>query len=93
MLTHNPFWVRIFLQWVEKWDCSRSRVHTQINSPVPIASGRPLMKLGMTSKMASGKGTSRKDAGGFSRIFGNVANKTSQATGQASAFMVAAGGQ
>ena len=91
MLTPKPFWVRLFLQWMEKWDYSRSRVHTQINSPVPIASGRPLMKLGMTSRMASEKGTSRKDGGGFSRIFGNVANKTSQATGQASAFMVAAG--
>src|SRR5436190_6072810 len=28
---------------------------------------------------------------GFSRIFGEVANKTSQATGRASAFMIAAG--
>jgi len=30
-------------------------------------------------------------AGGFSRIFGDVANKTSQAAGRASAFMLAAG--
>ena len=29
--------------------------------------------------------------GGFSRIFGDVANKTSQAAGRASAFMIAAG--
>jgi low affinity Fe/Cu permease len=71
------------------WDCSRSYFHTQIDSPVPIASGRPLMKLGMASKMAGGKGTSRKDGGGFSRIFGNVANKTSRATRQASAFIAA----
>jgi low affinity Fe/Cu permease len=41
--------------------------------------------------MASGKGKSRKDGGGFSRVFGDVANKTSQAAGQASAFIVAAG--
>ena len=34
---------------------------------------------------------SRKEPGGFSRIFGEVANKTSQAAGRASAFMVAAG--
>ena len=31
------------------------------------------------------------DSGGFSRIFGDVANKTSQAAGRASAFMLAAG--
>jgi low affinity Fe/Cu permease len=31
------------------------------------------------------------DTGGFSRIFGDLANKTSQAAGQASAFMLAAG--
>ena len=30
-------------------------------------------------------------SGGFSRIFGDVANKTSQAAGRASAFMLAAG--
>jgi low affinity Fe/Cu permease len=45
----------------------------------------------MASTMASGKGKSRKDGGGFSRVFGDVANKTSQAAGQASAFIVAAG--
>jgi low affinity Fe/Cu permease len=33
----------------------------------------------------------KKDAGGFGRIFGDVANKTSQAAGRASAFMIAAG--
>jgi low affinity Fe/Cu permease len=37
------------------------------------------------------KNRSAKDAGGFSRIFGDVANKTSQAAGRASAFMLAAG--
>ena len=31
------------------------------------------------------------NSGGFSRIFGDVANKTSQAAGRASAFMLAAG--
>ena len=31
------------------------------------------------------------DTGRFSRIFGDVANKTSQAAGRASAFMIAAG--
>jgi len=32
-----------------------------------------------------------KEAGGFSRVFGDVANKTSQAAGRASTFMLAAG--
>ena len=47
--------------------------------------------------MASKEGKPRKDAephkqaGGFSRFFGDVANKTSQAAGRASAFMMAAG--
>jgi low affinity Fe/Cu permease len=35
--------------------------------------------------------TDSQDSGGFSRIFGDVANKTSQAAGRASAFMIAAG--
>ena len=33
----------------------------------------------------------QKDPGGFSRVFGDVANKTSQAAGRASTFMLAAG--
>jgi low affinity Fe/Cu permease len=37
------------------------------------------------------KGAAAKDSGGFSRVFGDVANKTSQAAGRASAFIVAAG--
>jgi low affinity Fe/Cu permease len=37
------------------------------------------------------KATSATGSGGFSRIFGDVANKTSQAAGRASAFMIAAG--
>src|SRR6476620_6202760 len=37
------------------------------------------------------KKTPTEDSGGFSRIFGDVANKTSQAAGRASAFMLAAG--
>lgn len=46
--------------------------------------------------MASEKGKPRethpqKDGRGFSKIFGDVANKTSQAAGRASAFMIAAG--
>jgi low affinity Fe/Cu permease len=32
-----------------------------------------------------------KEAGGFSRVFGDVANKTSQAAGRASTFILAAG--
>ena len=36
------------------------------------------------------KAKSAEDSGGFSRIFGDVANKTSQAAGRASAFMIAA---
>jgi low affinity Fe/Cu permease len=35
--------------------------------------------------------TPRKQPGVFSRLFGDVANKTSQAAGRASAFMLAAG--
>jgi low affinity Fe/Cu permease len=35
--------------------------------------------------------TPRKQPGAFSRLFGNVANKTSQAAGRASTFMLAAG--
>jgi low affinity Fe/Cu permease len=47
--------------------------------------------------MASKGGEPRKDAephkqaGGLSRLFGDVANKTSQAAGRASTFMLAAG--
>ena len=47
--------------------------------------------------MAGEKAKPNKDkssaghSGGFSRIFGDVANKTSQAAGRASAFMMAAG--
>jgi len=37
------------------------------------------------------KKESAEHSGGFSRIFGDVANKTSQAAGRASAFMIAAG--
>jgi low affinity Fe/Cu permease len=37
------------------------------------------------------KTAAAEDSGGFSRIFGDVANKTSQAAGRASAFMLAAG--
>ncbi len=36
------------------------------------------------------KKTGPEEAGGFSRLFGDVANKTSQAAGRASAFMIAA---
>jgi low affinity Fe/Cu permease len=47
--------------------------------------------------MATKRGKPRNDAeqhkapGGFSRIFGDVANKTSQAAGRASTFILAAG--
>jgi low affinity Fe/Cu permease len=41
--------------------------------------------------MATRKGKPHKEAGGFSRVFGEVANKTSQAAGRASTFMLAAG--
>lgn len=37
------------------------------------------------------KGEPHKQAGGFSRLFGDVANKTSQAAGRASTFILAAG--
>ena len=37
------------------------------------------------------KAEPQQGGGGFSRIFGEVANKTSQAAGRASAFMIAAG--
>jgi low affinity Fe/Cu permease len=37
------------------------------------------------------KKRSAGDTGGFSRIFGDLANKTSQAAGRATAFMLAAG--
>ena len=37
------------------------------------------------------KSEPQEDAGGFSRIFDEVANKTSQAAGRASAFTIAAG--
>jgi low affinity Fe/Cu permease len=39
----------------------------------------------------SRKAEPQKDAGGISRIFGDVANKTSQAAGRASAFIIATG--
>ena len=39
----------------------------------------------------SKKAEPQEGGGGFSRIFGEVANKTSQAAGRASAFMIAAG--
>jgi low affinity Fe/Cu permease len=36
-------------------------------------------------------GSAAQDDGGFSRVFGDVANKTSQAAGRASTFILAAG--
>jgi low affinity Fe/Cu permease len=42
-------------------------------------------------KSKSLKKAGPEEGGGFSRIFGDVANKTSQAAGRASAFMIAAG--
>jgi len=45
---------------------------------------------GQKAKPQKKKG-SAEYSGGFSRIFGDVANKTSQAAGRASAFMIAAG--
>jgi low affinity Fe/Cu permease len=36
-------------------------------------------------------GSAAQDGGGFSRVFGDVANKTSQAAGRASTFILAAG--
>jgi len=46
----------------------------------------------MARDKAKPQDTSHKDAGvGFGRIFSEVANKTSQAAGRASAFMLAAG--
>jgi low affinity Fe/Cu permease len=42
-------------------------------------------------KSKSRKKAGSEEGGGFSRIFGDVANKTSQAAGRASAFMIAAG--
>ena len=46
--------------------------------------------VGRRAKPPKKKGAA-EDSGGFSRIFGDVANKTSQAAGRASAFMLAAG--
>jgi low affinity Fe/Cu permease len=37
-----------------------------------------------------GKAEPKKGAGGFSRVFSDIANKTSQAAGRASAFVIAA---
>jgi low affinity Fe/Cu permease len=37
------------------------------------------------------KGSAAEEKGGFSRVFGDVANKTSQAAGRASTFIFAAG--
>ena len=47
----------------------------------------------MTGQKAKSQKTVRsgEDSGGFSRFFGDLANKTSQAAGRASAFMMAAG--
>ena len=42
-------------------------------------------------KATSNKKDATKVSGGFSQVFGDVANKTSQAAGRASAFMLAAG--
>ena len=44
-----------------------------------------------TKEGESLKGEPHKQAGGFSLIFGDVANKTSQAAGRASTFVLAAG--
>src|SRR6476620_12687974 len=47
----------------------------------------------MTGQKAKSQKTVRygEDSGGFSRFFGDLANKTSQAAGRASAFMMAVG--
>jgi low affinity Fe/Cu permease len=47
--------------------------------------------MAMASNKAEQSKDVKKDPGGFSRIFGEVANKTSQAAGRASTFMLAAG--
>jgi len=60
-----------------------------------MASGASLLP-GAGIEMASNggeplKGESHKQPGVFSRLFGDIANKTSQAAGHASTFMLAAG--
>jgi low affinity Fe/Cu permease len=45
----------------------------------------------MSGDKSKSRNKAKPEDGGFSRIFGDVANKTSQAAGRASAFMVAVG--
>lgn len=52
------------------------------------AGSSPLPETSLVPDLASNH---QRSTTGFSRIFGTVANKTSQAAGRASAFMVAAG--
>jgi low affinity Fe/Cu permease len=52
--------------------------------------GQGIAMVGQKAQAQKRNG-SAEDSGGLSRIFGDVANKTSQAAGRASAFMLAAG--
>ena len=61
-------------------------------SELPKAKRKSSDKARSTDKAKSSDKTKSSDDGnGLSKIFGDVANKTSQAAGRASAFMVAAG--
>jgi low affinity Fe/Cu permease len=51
----------------------------------------PQKRSKLQAKAEPSKKAGRQQSGGFSRIFGEVANKTAQAAGRASAFVIAAG--
>jgi low affinity Fe/Cu permease len=57
------------------------------------SSGRFMLSesIDMADDKSKPGGKAKPDEGGFSRVFGNVANKTSQAAGRASTFIIAAG--
>jgi low affinity Fe/Cu permease len=56
-----------------------------------VKKSEPRKRAKPKAKAESSKKAEPQQSGGFSRIFGEVANKTSQAAGRASAFMIAAG--
>ena len=56
-----------------------------------VKKSEPQKRAKRLAKAEPSKNAEPRQSGGFSRIFGEVANKTSQAAGRASAFMIAAG--
>jgi low affinity Fe/Cu permease len=78
-------------------DCYNcGRAVAALNRPAKTRAGRkskmPKRKTNSPQKNKGGdKNSSQKESGGLGKMFGDIANRTSQAAGRASTFMIAAG--